>query len=89
MSALVASVSSSELLFAPGCSLRQDGGDKEAKAVLKLADYNESLSFIVPDTPEKALALIFDCGLSKDSYQQIHLGAIEADCKLYSPYNAV
>ena len=37
----------------------------------------------------KALALILDCGLSKDSYQHIRLDAVEAGCKLYPPYNAV
>ena len=29
------------------------------------------------------------CEQSKDSYQQIRLGTIEAGCKLYPPYNAV
>ena len=86
---LVASVSSSELLLAAGCSLRQDGKEKEVKAVFKLAGFNESFASIVPYTPIKALALILDCGLSKDSYQQIRLCAIEAGYKLYSPYNAV
>ena len=85
---LVASFSSSELLFASGLSLRQDGGEKEAKAVLQLSE-NEPNFSIVPYTPEKVLALILDCGLSKDSYQQIRLGAIEAGCKLYPPYNAI
>ena len=85
---LVASFSSSELLFASGCSLCQDGREKEAKAVLQLSE-NEPNFSIVPYTPEKVLALILDCGLSKDSYRQIRLGTIEAGCKLYPPYNAV
>ena len=72
-------------MFAAGCSLPQDGREKEAEAVLKLADYNEPSASIVPYTTEKALALILDCG----SYQQIHLGSIEADGKLSPPYNAV
>ena len=52
-------------------------------------NYNEPSAAIVPYTPEKALALILDYGLSKDSCQQIGLGAFEAGCKLYPPYNAV
>ena len=56
---------------------------------MKLADYDETSGTIVPYTPEKALALILDCGLFKDSYQHICLGIIEAGCKLYPPYNAV
>ena len=81
LSPLVASVSSSELLFAAGCSLYQGGGEKEAKAVLQSSEYNESNFFIVPYTPEKALNL--DCGLSLDSYQQIRSDAVEAGCKLF------
>ena len=73
-------------MFASGCSLRQDGREKEAKAVLHLSE-NEPNFSIVPYTPEKVL--ILDCGLSMDSYQQIRLGAIEAGCKLYLSYNAV
>ena len=60
---LVASFSSSELLIASGCSLCQDGGEKEAKAVLQLSE-NEPNFSIVPYTPEKVLALIVS--LQKD-----------------------
>ena len=57
--------------------------------MLKLVDNNEPLATIVPYTPEKALALILDCELSKDSYQEIRLGAIDAGCKAYYPNRAV
>ena len=65
-----------------------NGREREAKSVLQLSENEPNFSF-VPYTPEKALALILDCGLSKDSYQQIRLSKIEAGCKLYPPYNAV
>ena len=67
--------------------MRQDGREKEAKAVLHLSENEPNFSTVL-HTPEKTLVLILDCGLSKDSYQQIRLGAIEAGCKLYPPYNA-
>ena len=58
-------------------------------AVLKLVDNNEPFATIVPYTPENSLALIYDCELSKDSYLEICLGAIDAGCKVYYPNKAV
>ena len=84
-------ISPPRLLYAETTVLRKEGHSADARRLSALAvNQSSSPSQKQPAySPNEALALMFDCGLSKASYQHLRNGAKERCSNLYPAYNHV
>ena len=85
VSELTDSYSTNELLFAASEIFKKESNYAAAKKVLNVNQQIESSRY----TPDEALAMIIDTGLSKSAYQVIRSGAVEKGCDLYPTYNDI
>ena len=84
------SSSSSELLHAAAFNLRQ-GRISDSIKLHKIANSPDAFSLQGPPvySPEKALAILLDCNLTKQAYQHLRNEAREIGSNIYPSYNRI
>ena len=87
-------IEQSKLFHALILSLQKEGRTKDAKIIRHILEADKDGTCTIKPkstaySPDEALALLLDCGLSKADYQTLHQGAKEKGCNIYPAYNEI